>query len=194
MSGKIDCIIFEFTIKEIVKMTEKTMEEVLRRLDALEKKAKITEDIEQIKQLFQRYINARTLRDSEAELACWAEDGVLGIGEEPIKGKAALAKFIEANEAVEGVKVKPVPTEGQFLVHPLVTIDGGKANGQWLLYTLFCHRITRQSLFWTQATYDADFIRENGEWKIFYIRWQPLIQPPGPPPYDLPGPWPRENE
>lgn len=174
-------------------MADKDKDATIQRLDELEKRVKVTEDIEQIKQLFWRYINARTLRDSQAELDCFAEDGALNIGDNPVKGKTALAEFIAANETIEGVKVKPVPTEGQFLVHPLITVNGDRATGKWLLYTLFCHRITRQSLFWTQATYDIEYVRVNGEWKIQEIQWQPLIQPPGPPPYDFPGPLPVEE-
>ena len=174
-------------------MAEENLGEIMQRLEELEKRVKVGEDIEQIKQLFQRYINARTLRDSVAEVECFAEDGVLNIGDNPPRGKAAIAEFVKANEDIEGPKVKPVPTEGAFLVHPLITVDGDKANGKWLHYTLFCHRITRQSLFWTQATYDIEYIRENGEWKINEINWEPLIGPPGPPPYDFPGPLPVEE-
>lgn len=176
-------------------MTEnEIIESVLNRLAKLEDRVRIGEDIEQIKQLFQQYINARTLRDTKAELSYFAEDGVLKIGENGIRGKAALAEYIAANDAVEGIKAKPVPTEGQFLVHPLINVNGDKANGRWLQYTLFCHRITRQALFWTQAEYDVDYVRENGEWKISYIRWQPLIMPPGPPPYDYPAPLPSNEK
>ena len=112
-------------------MADKDKDATIQRLDELEKRVKVTEDIEQIKQLFWRYINARTLRDSQAELDCFAEDGALNIGDNPVKGKTALAEFIAANETIEGVKVKPVPTEGQFLVHPLITVNvtGQPVNG-----------------------------------------------------------------
>lgn len=169
-------------------MTEESLQVLTQRLNEMEKRLKVSEDIEQIKQLHMRYQNAHTFHNAQDELDCWAEDCTFvgGDGEEiPIKGKEAIAKTIKQTESPWKESAEPIP-DGAFVVHPLITVDGDKANGNWLMYDMHSHPRTYQSLFWIQGIYNCEYVRENGEWKISYLRWRPRIHPPGRPPWDTP--------
>ena len=69
--------------------------------------------------------------------------------------------------------------EGDFVVHPIIRVDGDKATGKWLIYLMYCYPRTGQSLFWVQGFYDMDYVRENEKWKISVMRWTERMGLPG---------------
>lgn len=161
----------EALTKEALTMAKTTIKEVIQRLEEMGKRIRISEDIEQIKQLHARFVDAHVFGDSEGEAACFAENGILSLGEMQLKGKAEISKFGQKPKPPEGKPVRPVLTEGGFVVHPQIKVDGDKATGHWVNYNLFSYADTKQILFWMQALEDAEYIRENQEWKISYMKW-----------------------
>jgi len=153
----------------------------------MEKRLKVTEDIEQIKQLHRRYENYHTFGDEWGRLSCYAENAILEYGGMQYKGKKAIAEHMRLTGKPEPWvdKENPLPA-GHFVIHPLITVDGDRAKGTWLMYEMQSHARTYQSLFWVQGLYDCDYVRENGEWKFSYHRWRPRISPPGTPPWETP--------
>ena len=152
---------------------------VEQRLEELEKKARVAEDTEQIKQLHIRFKNAHVAGDHTGEAECFSENGILEIHDHGNvlrhEGKAAIGTF-GMGEKAEEIKIPQSPfTEGGFVVHPQITVDGDKAAGKWVNYNLFAITVTTQSVFWMQATEDAEYVRENGEWKISFMRWELLF-------------------
>ena len=69
--------------------------------------------------------------------------------------------------------------EGDVCIHPIITVDGDTAKGNWLLYMMYFYARTGQSMFWVQGYYDMDYVRENGRWKIAVMRWHETIGLPG---------------
>ena len=86
----------------------------------------------------------------------------------------------------EGISKTHVGKEGDFEVHPIISVDGDTAKGNWVMYIMYFYPRTGQSLFWVQGIYDVDYIRENGEWKFKYLKWRERLgQPGGGPPVGL---------
>ena len=160
-----------------------SLEEMERRLKNLEEEVRITRDIEEIKQLHYRYVNGIFLGKWDDLLDCFSENSVFGDPKDEqgpgpgiLRGKSEIVKWLK--EAGQGGHIDRV---GGFVVHPLITIDGNKAKGNWLLYMLMSYNLTGQILFWIQRIYDAEYARENGEWKFSLLKMTTRLGPPGPP-------------
>jgi len=151
-----------------------TLEEMMEKFASMEKRLQVMEDIESIKQLHKRYMNAHTFVEVDDEIACYSENATLDIGEQ-FKGKAAIADITNKIGAIERPKHEENPTKGAFIVHPIITVDGDKATGRLIQYELEADPDTHESKSWFQAIYDAEYLRENGEWKISYLKWRPNV-------------------
>lgn len=146
-------------------------------LEEMEKRLRVLEDIEQIKQLQYRYLNCIMFAEWDEIMDCFAEDCTM-IG---LKGKAAIAKNFK-----DFIALGHHGAEGDFEVHPIISVDGDKATGNWITYFMYFYPRTRQSLFWVQGAYEMEYVRENGEWKISNLDWIERIGlPGGGPPRDL---------
>jgi ketosteroid isomerase-like protein len=112
---------------------------------------------------------------------CFAEDCSIdvGFGGFP-KGKANVGKFFK-----EMLFQIHIGKEGIFSVHPLITVEGDTAKGNWLMYIMYADHRTWASRYWLQGIYDCEFVRENGEWKFSYLQWRPRLEPPGAVPPEL---------
>jgi hypothetical protein len=145
-------------------------------LEELEKRIKILEDIEEIKQLQIIYVNNLTTTKWDEIANCFAEDGVVDIPSGSAKGRKAIAKHFK-----EKVGVNHIGMEGNFVVHPIISVDGDKAKGNWLLYIQFSlpHKLKAGDPFlytdvapdWMQGYYEVEYIKENGKWKISLLKW-----------------------
>lgn len=160
-------------------MEKETLSDVIKRVQALEDELRTYKDIEQIKQLTERYQNAHNDKKPEEQLACLTEDAVLDIGDEPFQGKAEIAKVFNAHGGKGGAPPSPIRMSF-FLVHPIIRVDGDKAKGSWQLYTLHCLAQTHQALFWIQSENDFEYTREEGEWKISGMKLTQRLGPAHP--------------
>ena len=155
-----------------------TLEEMEKRLKEMERRITTNEDIEQIKQLHIRYVNALTFIKWDDVIDCFAEDSSLDVQLGGlIKGKAKIAKFFK-----ERLSQIHIGKEGIFCVHPQITVDGDRAKGNWLIYIMYADHRTWQSRYWLQGIYDAEYAKVNGEWKFSHLQWRSRLEPPGPPP------------
>ncbi len=154
-------------------MTSSNFEERLRAL----------EDIEEIKQLQVHYVNCLMTTNWDDLANCFAEDGVVDLHLGRIQGRGEIGTFFK-----DTISVNHQGKEGLFLVHPIVSVDGDKAKGHWLLYFQYAlprklvprppHRLVEDAPDWTQGFYNAEYVRENGTWKISYQKWRVrLISP-----------------
>jgi hypothetical protein len=161
-------------------MAEINTEELMREVKNLQAQVKVNDDIEKIKQLTERCINARNASDTDDELNYYSEDAVLDLGQRQIKGKANIGEIARAHAPKPGSPA-PATKAVSFLAHPIITVGGDKAKGRWNLFTMHCLTSTYQSLFWVQSEFNAEYTRMNGEWKISYLAMAPKIGPPHPP-------------
>jgi ketosteroid isomerase-like protein len=158
------------------------LEDVEKRLKAtedalkkLEKRVRVTEDIQEIHQLQRRYVNALICTEWDDCADCFAENGIIDVYlHDPVKGKAAITKWFK-----EELAITHAGKEGDIVVHPIISVDGDKAKGKWLLYMMYAYPRTGQSLFWVQGFYEMEYIRENGKWKISLMKWTERMGLPG---------------
>jgi len=159
-----------------------TVEEMEQRLKAteqalkeLEKRVRVTEDIQQIHELQRRYVNALICTEWDDCADCFAENGKVDVYlHDPVTGNANIRKWFK-----EELAITHAGKEGDVLVHPVIEVDGDKAKGKWLLYMMYCYPRTGQSLFWVQGFYNMEYVRENGKWKISYMNWTERMGLPG---------------
>ena len=148
-------------------------------LEGLKKELRVVKDIEEIKQLHISYVNSVCFAQYDDIADYFAEDATIDFGAResdrpPIKGKANIQRFF--NDKVSKIHVGK---EGTFVVHPLVSVDGDKAKGKFVLYFFYYHPKTYQTLYFVQSWLDMDYVKEDGKWKISGLGFIPNISPPG---------------
>lgn len=160
-------------------MAKYSLEEMSQRFEEMEKRLRVVEDIEEIKRLHRHYANCFMTGKWEEVLDCFAESckAVMGGGAVVYDGKKAIEKHFR-----EEVSQAHIGKEGDVLVHPIISVDGDQAKGEWLFYMMYFHPKTYQSLFWIQGFYECEYMRENGKWKFSLFSWSPRLAPPGCPP------------
>ena len=154
-------------------------------LEEMEAKVKILEDIEQIKQLQARYVNYLTTCNWDKLIDCFDENATTDFPFPDIgvtRGKAAITKDFK-----ERISKDMIGKEGNFVVHPIISIEGDKATGSWLLYIQYMPgskiRSTgeeKETADWYQGFYDMEYVKRNGEWKISLLRWTERLASPRP--------------
>jgi hypothetical protein len=150
-----------------------TLDDLGKRLAFVEKEVQVTRDIEAIKQLHYSYIMGFMLKKWDQVINCFSDDCVLDLGAAPLKGMAEIEKIYR------GLSQHHTGKEGDWLVHPFITVDGDRAKGNWTNFMMFVDRGVDND--WGTGTYDAEYTKINGQWKIsrLYHRWN--YAPPGGP-------------
>jgi hypothetical protein len=81
---------------------------------------------------------------------------------EAVQGKESIRKWFK-----EGLSKTHAGKEGDFVVHPIMRVDGDKVTGKWLINLTYCYHRTGQSLFWVQLFYNNECVREKKA--VFHI-------------------------
>ena len=76
---------------------------------------------------------------------------------DPVRGRENIRHWFK-----EELSLTHSGHEGDVCIHPIITVDGDTAKGNWLLYMMYFYKRTGQSMFWVQGYYDNDYVRENG--------------------------------
>jgi len=134
-----------------------------------------TADVREIQEVQYRYLDALMAMEWDVCADCGAEDALVDVYlHDPVRGREKIRKWFK-----EQLSITHHGHEGDVCVHPIITVDGDTAKGDWILYLMYSYKRTGQSMFWVQGQYDNDYVRENGEWKISAMRWKELMGLPG---------------
>ena len=153
-------------------------------LEEMGKRLRILEDIEEIKQMQIRYVNCLTTTDWDELVECFAENAFVDLSE-GYRGKEKIAGFYKGE-----ITMTHIGKEGNYVVHPVISVDGDKATGSWLFYSLFSQPHTLQvgsmpapvdAPDWMHGYYEMEYTRENGKWKISLLKWRKRLESPRPP-------------
>lgn len=138
-------------------------------LEDLEKRLQVLEDIQAIKDLHGNYIYWLNDREWDLVIDCFTKDGVANIAHHgKSRGTAELtALFKERIAKMNAGKGR----DGHIAVQPIITVNGNKARGQWLMYVFVSNPETGQAQRWTKGRQDAEYEKVNGQWKISYIKF-----------------------
>lgn len=150
-----------------------TLEEMEKRLKALEGRVRILEDTEEIKTLMRRYVTSLVLVRWDDVLDCFTDDASVEIGISGRRqGKAAIARLFK-----EEIGKRHIGKELAFVVHPLISVSGDKARGSWLMHFMFTEATHHQTYAWSQGPYECAYTRVNGKWKISSLKWTQRVGP-----------------
>ena len=136
------------------------IEEELRSLRAAVRRL---EDLEQIRDLTTRYMQAMHDARWDDAVACFADDatydhGVLGVLENKDDIRSFYLDFMRLYEESGGWAF-------DMLSNPLITLDGDRGEGRWFLLTLLTDPDTKEAA-WGIATLEYEYVRERGQWKF----------------------------
>lgn len=147
-------------------------------LEELEKRLRTLEDLEAIKNLHHEYIFQLLNRQWDDIVDCFAEDGTANIAHHGLrKGKAEIATlFKERISKMNAGKWR----DAHFVVQPVISIEGDKAKGYWLMYIMIADPTTGNALRWTQGRHDCEYVKIDGKWKFKSVKYT--------------RPWPLEPE
>jgi len=136
-------------------------------LEELAEKIKVLEDIEEIKKLHINYVYLLCDLQWDEMLDCFAENATLDLMDQGVRqGKK------EIGEVFHNVLAKMIKrTDGHFVGQPVISVDGDKAKGYWILYLFFAEPEVK----WVQGRQDCEYVKVNGKWKfssvIFASPW-----------------------
>jgi ketosteroid isomerase-like protein len=147
-------------------------------LDEMEKRLQALEDLEAIKNLHRNYILWLNNRQWDYMAECFNENAVALIYRHPLcRGKAEIHRlFTETMSQVNTGKGR----DAHFATLPVISVDGDRAKGHWLLYILIAHPVTGEAFRWLQGRYECTYEKANGKWKFTKLVWV--------------NPWPRTSD
>ena len=135
----------------------------LEELGKLEKRIMILEDIEEIKKLHKEYVYCLANRKWDDLLDCFAEDVTADIDTHGLrKGKK------EIGELVNNVFDKLPKAMARPVGQPAISVEGDRAKGHWILYTL----PYGPSATWIQGRCDNEYVKIDGKWKFSLVKFR----------------------
>ena len=147
------------------------MDELEKRVKALEKQVQVLADIEEIKTLHRNYVYYLCNLQWDDMLSCFIENATADIqGDRLRKGKEEIADLFH-NVLAKMVTRK----DGHFVGQPVISVDGNKAKGYWILYLFF----SEPSVRWMQGRQECEYVKVDGEWKYSSVKFMnPWPVPP----------------
>ncbi len=127
------------------------------------------EDRAQIEDLQARYMFALDNGDVKTYLSTFTPDGILDIGDGPIKGHEAIGKIIggmpdrKPAEGADAPKIRR-STGRHNITNIVIKIDGNKAVGRAYWFHYGNNNPQRTATFDSYGHYEDDMIKINGKW------------------------------
>jgi hypothetical protein len=148
------------------------------KIEEIEKRLNDMENLEAVKDLHRRYMYLVNSQKWDEVIGCFTKDATADIGMHGShKGVAELSELFKIKIA----KVNEKWNGGHFVTQPIISVDGDKAKGYWILYIcVFDAEVAAgPTLRWIQGRHDCEYIKQDGNWKISYIKYtRPWPQPP----------------
>ncbi len=146
-------------------------------LEEMEKRLRVLEDIEEIKQLNEYYVENINPPVWEKIEQCFSKDAVFDAYAGRGEGREAIRKIL-----TEDVTRIHSGVDEYYVVHPRISVSADKAKGSWLLVQLIAK--PRKYPFklpflpadytpdWMAGFQNVDYVREDGRWKISKMHWR----------------------
>lgn len=150
----------------------------MTKIEELEKRLENLESQNAIRDLHRKYIYYVNSQNWDAVIDCFASDAIADIGMHGShQGKEELSVLFKSKIA----KVNEKWNGGHFVTQPIISTDGSKATGYWMLYICVfdAEMAAGPTLRWTQGRHDCEYVKQGVEWKIQYIKYtRPWPEPP----------------
>ena len=148
-------------------------------LEELEKRLRVLEDIEEIRQLQYTYIDSVMRCDWDGVDDCFLDDSVVDFKESGmLNGKKEISRDFR-----ERISRLHIGKEGILTVHPRISVEEDTAKANWYFYWLSYHPrefIDYPDLDkapeWVQGIYNMEYRRVDGKWKISLLKWRARLE------------------
>jgi ketosteroid isomerase-like protein len=133
-------------------------------VEEMEKRLKTLEDLEEIKKLMNEYVFLVNEHKLDKLVGLYTDhDPVAELREDRgiKRGKKEIA------EVYASISMSMPIDVGHILAQPVLTVDGDTAEGHWLMYGF----LPDKKIQWLQTRFDAKYVREDGRWKIKWLKY-----------------------
>lgn len=129
----------------------------------LEKRVKTIEDLEEIRQMHCEYMSCLDNIQFAKALDFFTDDAEVEVRNSGVmKGRANYSKIYLGTLAMRKER-----HDGHLVAQPVITIDGNKAKGHWIVYMFFSVPVIE----WVQGRHDCEYVKENGKWKFSKLKF-----------------------
>jgi len=141
------------------------IEDLEKKIAALEKKVTELDDIENIKILHRDYLFYISNLEFEKALNCFADCIEADVADYGIvKGIGPVTQFFNSTIKNNVSSSKDAHFTGQAVIK----VKGNTASGHWMFYRLLAN--PSASPGWVQGRYDCEYVKVNGEWKFSLLK------------------------
>jgi ketosteroid isomerase-like protein len=156
---------------------EKRLKSLEDTLAKYEKKSKLAEDIQAIKDLHREYVYWVADCQWDKVIDCFTDDCSVNISKWGLRrGKDALQKLFK--EDIGHINMGQ-GRDGHFVTMPVIEVKDDQASGHWAMYVMISEAVTGKAERWFAGRHDVEYRRVKGNWKIRKIVYT--------------APWPRQT-
>jgi ketosteroid isomerase-like protein len=139
------------------------------KLEEMEKRLRTMEEIEAIKNLQNEYLFYVLNRQWTEIPDFFTDDAFIIVGKHgTCHGKKEITKFfMEVVSKANAGKDR----DTHFAVMPVITVDGDRASGHWMLYIFIADPATGAVSRFNQGRYDCEYLKRDGKWKFSKLIW-----------------------
>lgn len=139
------------------------------KLEEMEKRLRTMEEIEAIKNLQNEYLFYVLNRQWTEIPDFFTDDAFIIVGKYgTCHGKKEIKKFfMEVVSKANAGKDR----DTHFAVMPVITVDGDRASGHWMLYIFIADPATGGVSSFNQGRYDCEYLKRDGKWKFSKLIW-----------------------
>jgi hypothetical protein len=155
------------------------IDELGRRLDALERRVALAEDrqeIERLQYIYGYYIDNR-MWDEMAELFCEQEPSIEIGRRGRYVGKTRVLRFL--TEVLGGGRWGLEPNEiiNHMQLQPVISVadDGCSARMRSRAVVQGSSPPGGDKMLWAEGVYENEYVKEGGRWKIKHLGWVPTF-------------------
>lgn len=145
--------------------------ELTARVESMQRQIDDVQAVKAIEKLQTQYLNYVIYNKLDDVWTLFTEDGVLDVFQEkpPAKGAEEITAIFQERKAMVEENMKKGERAIMFDGSPLITVEGDKAKSSFLLFNIMA--MDKQGLGVQQGSYDLEFMKENGQWKISSLKY-----------------------
>ena len=142
---------------------------------SIEARLKVQEDTEAIRRVLREYGKTLDAGDLRAYANLFAVDGEWVGGFGTVKGRDAIAPYMEKNmrtplPSVEGTAAaaappRPGPRGVHLMTNEIIDVNGDRASS-WSKWTYITRSADNKPVIALEGHYDDTYVREKGQWKF----------------------------
>jgi|GEM_PF-4154422 len=147
------------------------IKEIEGQMEAMQKQLDDLQAVVDIEKLQTQYLDYVIYNKLDEVCTLFSEKGVLDVFQEkePARGAKEITATFQERKAMVDEDMKKGNRAIMFDGSPIITVEGNTAKSSFLLFNMMS--MDSQSIGVQQGSYNLEFIKENGQWKISYLKY-----------------------